>query len=226
MNIELDDVLMAKISVDEREAPELLAITLYKYKRIHGSLAGKMNGVSEFDFHNPLSEKREAVNFGVDDLVDDLVDDIKSTIYKDIMKINRIVISDTTALTHPTKFGALHILQKLSGEILIPTAALSELAQVKRTQPGALQALTSPWIRVAPINNQTVVSKLTQHLDLGESEAIGLSLELNADVLIIDEVTGPTVAKKLVHSTDFRLGEDIYKLALTPAGQAQNRQPR
>ncbi|MFS1525732.1 DUF3368 domain-containing protein [Microbulbifer sp. 2304DJ12-6] len=169
--------------------------------------------------------------------------------------MNKIVISDTTALAHPTKIGALHIPQKLSGEILIPTAALSELAQVKRTQPGALQALTSPWIRVAPINNQTVVSKLTQHLDLRESEAIGLSLELNADVLIIDEVAGPTVAKRLVRSiigmlgvaleakkkghvaqvkpyldklcsTDFRLGVDIYKLALTPAGQAQNRQPR
>ncbi|MFS1525733.1 UPF0175 family protein [Microbulbifer sp. 2304DJ12-6] len=72
MHIELDDVLMAKISVDEREASELLAITLYKHKRIHGSLTGKMIRVSEFDFHNLLLEKREAVNFGVDNLVDDI----------------------------------------------------------------------------------------------------------------------------------------------------------
>ncbi|MDP5208123.1 UPF0175 family protein [Microbulbifer sp. 2205BS26-8] len=72
MNIEIDDALMTKIGVDEKEARELLAIALYKYKRIHGSLAGKLIGVSEFDFHNLLSEKGEAVNFGVDDLVDDI----------------------------------------------------------------------------------------------------------------------------------------------------------
>lgn len=72
MNIELDDVLMAKIGVDKKEACELLAITLYKYKRLHGSLAGKLIGMSEFDFHNLLSGKGEAVNFGVDDLVADI----------------------------------------------------------------------------------------------------------------------------------------------------------
>ncbi|MDP5208122.1 DUF3368 domain-containing protein [Microbulbifer sp. 2205BS26-8] len=167
--------------------------------------------------------------------------------------MNRIVVSDTTAITHLAKIGALHILQKLYGEILIPEAVVSELAQVKRAQPGALQVLNSPWIKVVPINNQTVVNKLTRHLDLGESEAIALSLELDADVLIIDEVAGRAVAKKLVHSiigmvgvlleakkkghvtqvkpyldklrsTGFRLGEDIYKLALTRAGEAQNKQ--
>jgi hypothetical protein len=36
MNIELDDSLMRKIGVDEKEALEFLAIALYKYKGIHG----------------------------------------------------------------------------------------------------------------------------------------------------------------------------------------------
>jgi hypothetical protein len=34
---------MSKIGVEELEAKELLAIALYKYKGIHGSLAGKGN---------------------------------------------------------------------------------------------------------------------------------------------------------------------------------------
>ena len=50
----------------------MLAIALYKYKGIHGSLAGKLIGKSEFDFHVLLSEKGETVNYDVDALVDDI----------------------------------------------------------------------------------------------------------------------------------------------------------
>ena len=34
-------------------------------------------------------------------------------------------------------------------------------------------------------------------MDLGESEAIALSIELQSDILIIDEVAGRSIAKKL-----------------------------
>lgn len=72
MKIEIDDALMKKIGIDEKEAMELLAIAVYKYKGIHGSLAGKLIGKSEFDFHTLLSEKGETVNYDLDDLVDDI----------------------------------------------------------------------------------------------------------------------------------------------------------
>jgi len=44
MKIEIDDLLVPKIGVDEEEALELLAIAFYKYKGIHGFLAGKLIG--------------------------------------------------------------------------------------------------------------------------------------------------------------------------------------
>lgn len=72
MKIEIDSSLMEKVGVDENEALELLAIALYKYKGIHGSLAGKLIGKSEFDFHSLLSTKGESVNYDVDDLVEDI----------------------------------------------------------------------------------------------------------------------------------------------------------
>src|SRR5690606_11849499 len=112
--------------------------------------------------------------------------------------MNRIVVSDTTAITHLAKIDALDILHKLYGEVLIPEAVASELAQVKRTQPGALQVLNSHWIKTVKIRNKAIVEKLARRLDIGESEAIALSIELNADILIIDEMLGRTVAKKLV----------------------------
>ncbi len=80
-------------------------------------------------------------------------------------------------------------------------------------------------------------------MDLGGSEAIALSAELQSDVLIIDEVAGRSVAKKLginiigmvgvlleakeqgyiysvqpyldkLRATGFRLGDEVYQLAL------------
>jgi len=72
MKLEIEDALMNKIGVDKKEALELLAIALYKYKGIHGSLAGKIIGKSEFDFHTLLSEKGEDVNYGVNDLIEDI----------------------------------------------------------------------------------------------------------------------------------------------------------
>ena len=164
--------------------------------------------------------------------------------------MNKIVVSDTTAITHLAKIGALELLQKLYNEILIPEAVFSELSQVKRAQPGALQVLNSRWIKVVKINNYAIVTKLTKHLDLGESEAIALSLELQSDVLIIDEVSGRNIAKRLgrniigmvgvlieakkkgfifsvkpyldkLRATGFRLGEDLYRTALKLSDEIQ-----
>lgn len=169
--------------------------------------------------------------------------------------MNKIVVSDTTAITHLAKIDALNLLQKLYIEILIPEAVSSELVQVKRTQPGALQVLNSNWIKVVKIKNQKVVHKLMRHLDLGESEAIALSIELQSDVLIIDEIAGRTVAKKLgrniigmvevlieakkkrhiqsvkpyldkLHNTGIRMSEELYQLALKISGETQSRQQR
>ena len=76
MKIEISDVIAEKCELNEQEALELFAIALYKFKGIHGSLAGKILDISEFEFHNLLAEKGEAVNYGVDDLINDLKNDI------------------------------------------------------------------------------------------------------------------------------------------------------
>jgi len=41
--IEINDSLILKLDVDEQEVLDLLAISLHKYKGIHGSLAGKLS---------------------------------------------------------------------------------------------------------------------------------------------------------------------------------------
>lgn len=72
MKIELSDEIAAKAGVDERQATELLAVALYKWKGIHGSLAGKILGLSQVEFHQLLARIGTTVNYDVGDLADDI----------------------------------------------------------------------------------------------------------------------------------------------------------
>ena len=72
MKIELNDEIVKKCGLDEREVLEILAIAIYKIKGIHGALAGKILGISEFEFHNLLASKGEVINYDVEDLIDDI----------------------------------------------------------------------------------------------------------------------------------------------------------
>ena len=161
----------------------------------------------------------------------------------------RIIVSDTTAITHLAKINALDLLNSLYNEILIPQTVYDELTKNGKTQPGALQIMNASWIKVVPVTNPVVVAKLKARLDLGESEAI--ALEKNADILIIDEVAGRAVAKKLVNNiigmigilleaknaglieaikpylinlraTGFRMNDELFQFALKKAGEIEN----
>jgi predicted HTH domain antitoxin len=72
MRIEISDEIAQKVGVTEQEALELLAIAIYKAKGIHGSLAGKILGLSELEFHGLLAKRGDTVNYDVDDLIADI----------------------------------------------------------------------------------------------------------------------------------------------------------
>jgi len=72
MIIEIPDDVASKCDLSEREALELLAVAIYKAKGIHGSLAGKLLGISELEFHRLLAKQSETINYDVQDLIDDL----------------------------------------------------------------------------------------------------------------------------------------------------------
>ena len=62
-------------------------------------------------------------------------------------------------------------------------------------QPGAEDIGTAPWIRRASVKNRPLVHALRQDLDAGESEAIALTLEIEAGLLIMDERLGRETAR-------------------------------
>ena len=109
----------------------------------------------------------------------------------------KIVVSDTTAITHLAKIGALNILHQLYPTIYIPEVVYSELTSHGSHISGAYEVKSFPWIKILQVENLTEVKLLNETLDLGESEAIALAKEIKADVLIIDEKSGREQAESM-----------------------------
>ncbi|MBK7894738.1 MAG: DUF3368 domain-containing protein [Anaerolineaceae bacterium] len=106
-----------------------------------------------------------------------------------------IVVSDTSTLINLARLGELELLQKLYDEIHVPTAVWHEVVEKGRGKPGAANIEKAPWITVRNVSNQEFVKALRQDLDAGESEAIALALELQADLLLMDERLGRATAQ-------------------------------
>ncbi len=108
-----------------------------------------------------------------------------------------IVVSDTSPITNLAAVGQLNLLRQLYTSIVIPVAVYNEMVAVNRLVPGAVEVQTLSWIQTQVVANaQSVIDIQTSHddIDLGEAEAIILSLELKADLLLMDERRGRALA--------------------------------
>ncbi|MCF6308795.1 MAG: UPF0175 family protein [Flavobacteriaceae bacterium] len=72
MKIELDDNIAKKLNINEKEALELLAVAIYKTKKIHGTMAGRILGIGEYEFHGLLGKYGTYVNYDIAALKEDI----------------------------------------------------------------------------------------------------------------------------------------------------------
>lgn len=119
-----------------------------------------------------------------------------------------IVVSDTSPLSGLAIAQHLPLLQQLYGKVVVPPAVADELRRGGQEDPRINQALSLDWIEVQqPTDSALVATLQTEHnLDRGESEAIALALELEADELLIDERLGRREASRLGISVTGLLG--------------------
>lgn len=110
-----------------------------------------------------------------------------------------IVVSDTTPLISLLKINRLDLLEKLFGKVLIPQSVFQELTIDERFRTEAEQIKGNRFILVKTVSNQDSVSLLGRAtgLDKGESEAIILTDELRADILLMDEAKGRNVSAQM-----------------------------
>ena len=110
-----------------------------------------------------------------------------------------IVVSDTTPLISLLKINRIDLLERLFGEVLIPYAVFAELTSDERFQIEAEQIRQKEFITVQSVENPDAASLLRRAtgLDQGESEAIVLTDERKADLLLMDEAKGRAVSSQM-----------------------------
>jgi predicted nucleic acid-binding protein len=110
-----------------------------------------------------------------------------------------IVISDTTPLISLMKIGQLNLVYRMFGEIQIPEAVFKELVSNKRFSEESRQIRESSFIKTVQVMDVKAVDLLRRStgLDIGESEAIILSDSMKANLLLMDEVRGRSVAQQM-----------------------------
>ncbi|MDJ0582394.1 DUF3368 domain-containing protein [Crocosphaera sp.] len=109
-----------------------------------------------------------------------------------------IVVSNTSPITSLAAIGQLDLLRQLYGKIIIPEAVYRELTEVNYPVPGTIEVQTCDWIEIKSLGDRNqLLGLFSQPLDEGESWAIVLTLELSADLLLIDERRGRSEANRL-----------------------------
>ena len=108
-----------------------------------------------------------------------------------------IIVSDTSALANLALVDQLWLLQELYGNVVIPDVVAQELNNATSSKIQSILSLD--WIEVKWVTNPTMANTIQQEqsLDPGESYAIVLALEQQADELLIDERRGRQVATRL-----------------------------
>lgn len=160
-----------------------------------------------------------------------------------------IVISDTSVICNLFLIDKLGLLPLIFKEIVIPPKVYDELIELKNFDIDISPILTADFITIKSPDNQVFITKLMTQLDAGEAEAIALAIELKADILLIDEMKGRTIAEELgieitgilgillrakklnlvseirpilnalINEANFFIGKKLYNLILSKAGE-------
>ncbi len=99
-----------------------------------------------------------------------------------------IVVSDTSPITALPQIDEGRLLPELFGEVIVQVGVQTELLKFHETLPD--------WLEIRPVQDRERVAEFSGTLDLGESEAISLAMEISADRLLIDENKGRSVAQQ------------------------------
>lgn len=130
-----------------------------------------------------------------------------------------IIVSDTSCLCYLALLKREHWLHELYGEIFIPPAVATELANGAASQPDIQRVLACHWLVVRTLNDETAVLKFLEKVDLGEAQAVALYQQLQADLLMVDDLDGRMLAQQLGVRQIRLLG---FLLAAKKAGLMKN----
>jgi len=105
-----------------------------------------------------------------------------------------IVVADTTPINYLVLIGYPSVLRDLFQQVILPRAVFQELQSPQAPDEIRVWCASVPdWCRVESV---TAVPADLMHLGAGEREAIALTEQLTADLLLIDEGRGRRAARQ------------------------------
>jgi hypothetical protein len=102
-----------------------------------------------------------------------------------------LVVADSSPLLYLSRVGLLEFLRTAFGDIVVPEAVWDEIVGARPDAPGVSALRSAPWLRI----DRRDLPETDLGLDPGETAAILLAEALQADLLLIDERAGRTVAQ-------------------------------
>ncbi len=111
--------------------------------------------------------------------------------------MQKIIVSDTSCTGYLIKINLLNLLQTIYGEIIVPQAVHDEILDLEVKGHSIIEFKSAEWIKVYPAIDLKNVKEYQHILDRGELEAISIAIDLDADLLIIDEKLGRTIAASI-----------------------------
>src|SRR3972149_7984600 len=97
------------------------------------------------------------------------------------------VVSNSSPIIHLAKIGKLSLLREYFNTIMVPESVLKECVTEGKDRKEVEAIKKAEWIRGAEVQDKKLVKLLQSSLDDGESEAIALSLESGADLILLDD---------------------------------------
>lgn len=132
----------------------------------------------------------------------------------------RIVVCDTGPILHLREAGALDVLQ-FPGEVFVPVAVDEELGRLLEDWTTARPA----WLKQCALDPTaappTAVPHLVTGLGVGETEAILLARQLEADWLLTDDAEARLIARLAGLEVHGSLGVILWAAAAGHLDQAQ-----
>jgi len=106
-----------------------------------------------------------------------------------------ILVVDSSALITLARIGRLPLLQQLASQVVAPHAVYEEVVG-QRGRPGEVEVNQASWIFRQRVRDANRVAFLQTELARGESEAIVLAGEINADFVILDDARARQIAQR------------------------------
>ena len=108
-----------------------------------------------------------------------------------------VVVSDASPLINLARVNQFDLLATFYGQIVIPEAVYEEVVVRGKGCDGSPEVKEATWIDVQLPRDELAVHALAAELGRGEASAIILAQELDAPLLIIDEIRGRRIAIEL-----------------------------